>query len=344
MYLTYIDKTLIIIYSEKSKKAGGDKIFNEFVVETPKKYHMIVGDLNRNIKYLEKLFNVKINHRNNIFNFEGEKNNVERIFYFFQKLNEAIDAGFKFYAEDIDYLYNLYTNNPDINFKEVFLKNIVIEKERARKIITPKTLTQKIYIETIKNNVVTFGIGPAGTGKTFLAIAVALSYLTQNKVKKVILTRPAVEAGEKLGFLPGDIIEKVNPYLRPLFDSLEYILGPENVQRLMEKGIIEVAPLAFMRGRTLNDAFIILDEAQNTTSEQMKMFLTRLGFNSKAVITGDITQIDLPSKTLSGLVEAKEILKGIDGIAFVKFSEADVVRHRIVKSIIKAYENKSNNK
>ena len=284
---------------------------------------------------------MKINHRNNIFNFEGEKNNVEKIFKFFQKLNEAIDAGFKFYTEDIDYLYNLYKSNPEINFKDVFLKNIVIERDKTRKIITPKTITQKIYIETIKNNVITFGIGPAGTGKTFLAIAVALSYLSQNKVGKVILTRPAVEAGEKLGFLPGDIIEKVNPYLRPLFDSLEYILGPENVQRLLDKGIVEVAPLAFMRGRTLNDAFIILDEAQNTTSEQMKMFLTRIGFNSKAVITGDITQIDLPSKTLSGLVEAKDILKGIDGIAFVKFTEADVVRHKIVKSIIKAYENKS---
>ncbi len=323
------------------KFLGGDKIFNEFVVETPKKYFMITGDFNKNIKHLEKLFNVKINHRNNIFNFEGDKSNVKNIFNFFQKLNDVIDAGFKFYSEDLDYLYNLYKSNPDINFKDVFLKNVVIEKNKTRKTITPKTLTQKIYIETIKNNVVTFGIGPAGTGKTFLAIAVALSYLTQSKVGKVILTRPAVEAGEKLGFLPGDMIEKVNPYLRPLYDALDYILGSEKVKHLMEKGIVEVAPLAFMRGRTLNDAFIILDEAQNTTSEQMKMFLTRLGFNSKAVITGDITQIDLPNQKQSGLIEAKEILNNIDGIAFVRFTEMDVVRHKIVKSIIKAYENKS---
>ncbi len=314
----------------------------EFVVESPNKYLMFTGDLNRNVKYFEKLFNVKINHRNNIFNFEGDKKAVQSIFNFFQKINEMIDAGFKLYSEDIDYLYNLFKANPDVNFKDIFQKNIIIGKNKGKKVITPKTLTQKIYIETIRNNVVTFGIGPAGTGKTFLAIAVAISFLTQNKVGKVILTRPAVEAGEKLGFLPGDMIEKVNPYLRPLYDSLDYILGAETVKNLMEKGIVEVAPLAFMRGRTLNDAFIILDEAQNTTSEQMKMFLTRLGFNSKAVITGDITQIDLPNQKMSGLIEAKNILKNIDGIAFVKFTEMDVVRHKIVKSIIKAYENKDN--
>ena len=199
---------------------------------------------------------------------------------------------------------------------------------------------QKIYVESIKNNVVTFGIGPAGTGKTYLAIALALSFLTYNKVGKVILTRPAVEAGEKLGFLPGNMIEKVNPYLRPLYDALEDILGVEQVIKLTEKGFLEVAPLAFMRGRTLNDAFIILDEAQNTTSEQMKMFLTRLGFNSKAVVTGDTTQIDLPAHINSGLVEAEKILFDIKGIAFITFSKNDVVRHKIVKDIIKAYESK----
>ena len=331
---------ILIIWLYHRKKIRRSKIINEFVVESPKKYFIITGDLNKNIKHFERLFNVKINHRDKIFNFQGDKKAVKSIFNFFQKLNDVIDAGFKFYYEDIDYLYNLYKVNPDVDFKEIFLKNIVIQSSKGKKVITPKTLTQKIYIETIKNNVITFGIGPAGTGKTFLAIAVAISYLTQNRVAKVILTRPAVEAGEKLGFLPGDMIEKVNPYLRPLYDSLDYILGPETVKNLMEKGIVEVAPLAFMRGRTLNDAFIILDEAQNTTSEQMKMFLTRLGFNSKAVITGDITQIDLPNQKLSGLIEAKSILKNIDDIAFVKFSEMDVVRHKIVKSIIKAYENK----
>ncbi len=211
---------------------------------------------------------------------------------------------------------------------------------KKKKQITPKTLVQKIYVESIKNNTVTFGIGPAGTGKTYLAIALALSYFTFNKVGKVILTRPAVEAGEKLGFLPGNITEKVNPYLRPLYDALNDILGLENVNKLVEKGFVEIAPLAFMRGRTLNDSFIILDEAQNTTSEQMKMFLTRLGFNSKAVITGDITQIDLPNNVRSGLVEAERILHNINGIAFVKFTKNDVVRHKIVKDIIRAYEAK----
>jgi hypothetical protein len=206
--------------------------------------------------------------------------------------------------------------------------------------ISGKEGALKIYVESIKNNTITFGIGPAGTGKTYLAIAMALSYFTFNKVGKVILTRPAVEAGERLGFLPGNITEKVNPYLRPLYDALNDILGVENVLRLIEKGFVEIAPLAFMRGRTLNDSFIILDEAQNTTSEQMKMFLTRLGFNSKAVITGDITQIDLPNNIRSGLVEAEKLLKDIKGIAVVKFSKSDVVRHKIVKDIIKAYESK----
>jgi len=208
----------------------------------------------------------------------------------------------------------------------------------ARKVVVPRSLNQRAYLERIEAQDMVFGIGPAGTGKTYLAVAMAAAALLEKRVKRIVLCRPAVEAGEKLGFLPGDLAEKVNPYLRPLYDALYDILGYEKVGRLLERQVIEIAPLAFMRGRTLNDAFIILDEAQNTTSEQMKMFLTRIGFNSKAVITGDITQIDLPRERTSGLIETKNILQGIDGIQFIFFSKQDVVRHRLVQEIIRAYE------
>ncbi len=275
-----------------------------------------------------------------MFQVEGNKEDINNIELFFNKLNDLINSDFQLTYDKIDDLFTFHKTNPDIPFKEIFLNTIPINKQKRKKFISPKTLMQKIYVESIKNNVITFGIGPAGTGKTYLAIALALSFLTYNKVAKVILTRPAVEAGEKLGFLPGNMIEKVNPYLRPLYDALEDILGVEQVLKLTEKGFLEIAPLAFMRGRTLNDAFIILDEAQNTTSEQMKMFLTRLGFNSKAVVTGDTTQIDLPAHVNSGLVEAEKILSDIQNIAFVTFSKNDVVRHKIVKDIIKAYESK----
>jgi len=300
----------------------------------------ISGEFNKNLKYISKLFNVKINIKGNYFRLEGEEEDIADIELFFTKLNDLINNGFELAYDKIDDLYSFHKNNPEVPFKDIFLNAIPINKLKKKKQITPKTLVQKIYVESIKNNTVTFGIGPAGTGKTYLAIALALSYFTFNKVGKVILTRPAVEAGEKLGFLPGNIAEKVNPYLRPLYDALNDILGVENVSKLIEKGFVEIAPLAFMRGRTLNDSFIILDEAQNTTSEQMKMFLTRLGFNSKAVITGDITQIDLPNNVKSGLVEAEIILRDIKGIAFVKFTKSDVVRHKIVKDIIRAYEAK----
>ncbi len=204
--------------------------------------------------------------------------------------------------------------------------------------VTPKSINQRRYVEAIRNNDVVFGIGPGGTGKTFLAVAMAITYLLEKSVSRIVLTRPAVEAGEKLGFLPGDIEEKINPYLRPLYDSLHILLDAEKIQRYMEDGTIEIAPLAFMRGRTLSDAFIILDEAQNTTSEQMKMFLTRIGMRSKAVITGDVTQIDLPMGRASGLIEARTILGDVDGLAFCYFNENDVVRHHLVRLIIKAYQ------
>jgi phosphate starvation-inducible PhoH-like protein len=227
-----------------------------------------------------------------------------------------------------------------MSLKELFLNNIPVSSKR--RFIIPKTENQKRYLDSIKEFDIVFGIGPAGTGKTYLAMAMAVNALLKKEVTRIVLARPAIEAGEKLGFLPGDIQEKVNPYLRPLYDALYDMMEAEKVMSLMERGVIEIAPLAFMRGRTLNDAFVILDEAQNTTTEQMKMFLTRLGFNSKAVITGDVTQIDLPSNRASGLVEVMKILDGITGITFVSFSERDVVRHKLVQAIIKAYERYEN--
>ncbi|MCX8084046.1 MAG: PhoH family protein [Calditerrivibrio sp.] len=237
---------------------------------------------------------------------------------------------------DIEHAINMADADDTSVIKEVLTEKIKVSG-RAKE-VTAKTKNQKKYIESIRQNDIVFGIGPAGTGKTYLAVAMAVNYYITKKVNRIILTRPAVEAGEKLGFLPGDIADKINPYLRPLYDALYYMLDFERVSALIEKGVIELAPLAFMRGRTLDDAFIILDEAQNTTMEQMKMFLTRLGFNSKAVITGDITQIDLPQEKKSGLVLVKDVLKNIKGIDFVEFTKVDVVRNPIVQKIIKAYE------
>ncbi len=222
------------------------------------------------------------------------------------------------------------------SLRDLFLNNIPVSSKK--RFVIPKTETQRRYIEAIKNFDIVISIGPAGTGKTYLAMAMAISALLKKQISRIILARPAIEAGEKLGFLPGDIYDKVNPYLRPLYDALFDMMEAEKASKLVERGIIEIAPLAFMRGRTLNDSFIILDEAQNTTSEQMKMYLTRLGFNSKTVITGDVTQIDLPSGKTSGLIEAEKLLSGIEGIKFIYFSERDVVRHRLVQEIIKAYE------
>ena len=232
---------------------------------------------------------------------------------------------------------NVVNRKEEEKSEEDLEKKVVLITHRKKPIIA-KTKSQSVYVDTIEDNTITFGIGPAGTGKTYLAMAMAVSYLKQNKVNRIILTRPAVEAGEKLGFLPGSIAEKVDPYLRPLYDALYEMVDADKINDMLEKNIIEIAPLAFMRGRTLNDAFIILDEAQNTTKEQMKMFLTRIGFGSKAVITGDITQIDLPKISQSGLVEAMEVLSGVEDIGFVYFSEKDVVRHPVVQRIIKAYE------
>jgi phosphate starvation-inducible PhoH-like protein len=254
------------------------------------------------------------------------------------KLQELIRAGYPVYPSDVAYALRILQASPKANLKEIFLDKVYITAEQ--KVISPKSINQKLYIDNIRTHDIVFGIGPAGTGKTYLAVAMAVSAFVSKQVRSIILARPAVEAGERLGFLPGDMAQKVNPYLRPLHDALNAMLGRGKVADLIEEGLIEIAPLAFMRGRTLSNAFVILDEAQNTTHEQMKMFLTRLGFNSKAVITGDITQIDLPENRQSGLIEAARILNTIQGIAFNQFSEVDVVRHRLVQEIIRAYADK----
>jgi phosphate starvation-inducible PhoH-like protein len=252
------------------------------------------------------------------------------------ELYEILKHGHPIYPSDVEYAIRIIRGDRNAELKDIFLDTIYVSANK--RVISPKSINQKLYIDAIRAHDIVFGIGPAGTGKTYLAMAMALAALMKNQVTRMVLCRPAVEAGEKLGFLPGDLAEKVNPYLRPLYDALHDMVDFDRARRMLERGTIEVAPLAFMRGRTLNDSFIILDEAQNTTSEQMKMFLTRLGYNSKAVITGDVTQIDLPSGKLSGLKEASIVLGATPGISFIRFNDRDVVRHRLVQSIIKAYE------
>jgi phosphate starvation-inducible protein PhoH and related proteins len=260
--------------------------------------------------------------------------NAEKII---QEIRSISYEGYILNPEDIRYaVRSASSEGQSVSVKELFLNNIPVSSKK--RFIIPKTETQRRYIEAIRNYDIVIGIGPAGTGKTYLAMAMAINAFLKKQVSRIVLARPAVEAGEKLGFLPGDLYEKVNPYLRPLYDALFDMMEAEKAGKLVDRGIIEIAPLAFMRGRTLNDSFIILDEAQNTTSEQMKMYLTRLGFNSKTVITGDVTQIDLPHGKASGLIEVEKILNGVEGIKFIYFSEKDVVRHKLVQEIVKAYE------
>ena len=253
-----------------------------------------------------------------------------------KELYGLLENDYPIYASDVDYAVRILSRDRSAKLRDIFLDAIYITAHK--RVVTPKSVAQKEYIDAIRNYDIVFGIGPAGTGKTYLAMAMAVAALMRDSFARMILTRPAVEAGEKLGFLPGDLAEKVNPYLRPLYDALHDMVDFDRARKMLERGTIEVAPLAFMRGRTLNDSFVILDEAQNTTPEQMKMFLTRLGYGSKAVITGDVTQIDLPSGKPSGLKDAVQILAGIDGIRFCYFSERDVVRHRLVRDIISAYD------
>ncbi len=296
----------------------------------------LFGDQNRHLQQIAESLDIDIKARGNSAHLQGDPIAVKLAQKLMTQLYGLLKDHYPIYSKDIDYAIRLLSANDGVELKDVFLDTVFITAKKQA--IAPKSSAQKDYIDAMRQHDIVFGIGPAGTGKTYLAMAMAVSALSKGIVDRIILTRPAVEAGETLGFLPGDLTEKVDPYLRPLYDALHDMMRFEKAANLMQQGIIEVAPIAFMRGRTLNDSFVILDEAQNTTSEQMKMFLTRIGFNSKAVITGDITQIDLPSHKSSGLVEAKEILRHIEGIAFVFFTQQDVVRHRLVQDIILAYE------
>lgn len=296
----------------------------------------LFGEHGENLKRLEKKIGVKLNTRGNIVAIQGTEEKVLLAERLLKELSVLLLKGYVLHPTDIDYAIRMCSLESEAHLSEIFMDTVYVSFKK--KIIAPKSIAQKRYIDAIRKYDIVFGIGPAGTGKTYLAMAMAVAALSRKEVERVILTRPAVEAGEKLGFLPGDIAAKVDPYLRPLYDALHDMMDFERAQKLIERGIIEIAPLAFMRGRTLNDSFVIMDEAQNTTSEQMKMFLTRLGFGSKTVVTGDITQIDLPLAKPSGLVEIQRVLKDIEGIEFVYFSEKDVVRHPLVQDIIKAYE------
>ena len=302
---------------------------------SPEDLYCLFGKGDENIKKLANILDLKIGTRGSEVLIEGDKDKELIAYNFIKNLENLFKSGKKPTQEDIR-LYLAQIDQKE-GIKEKLEYKEIIKTYRGR-IISPKTSQQQKYVEEIEKNDITFGVGPAGTGKTYLAVAMAVKYLKEGKIARIILTRPAVEAGEKLGFLPGTLEEKISPYLRPLYDALFEMLDPDKVQTLLDRNIIEIAPLAFMRGRTLNDAFIILDEAQNTTREQMKMFLTRLGFGSKVVVTGDISQIDLPKKEESGLVEAIKILRGIKGISIIQFSRKDVVRHKLVQEIIKAYE------
>src|SRR5213593_292174 len=296
----------------------------------------LFGSYDENLKHLESLFNVRIRTQGHELLVDGESPGLEKVDRILDQLSSLMRDGYKLSNGDVKIAADLVAQSDDVDLRDHFLKGSLTAAGKRR--VAPKTVNQRRYLDAIEQHDIVFGIGPAGTGKTYLAMAQAVAFLVAKKVSRIILARPAVEAGEKLGFLPGDLQEKVNPYLRPLYDALYDMLDVERVARYIERGTIEIAPIAFMRGRTLNDSFVILEEAQKTTSEQMKMFLTHLGFGAKAVITGDITQIDLPAGRTSGLVEAIDILKDVNGLAFVHFDESDVVRHHLVQRIIRAYD------
>jgi phosphate starvation-inducible PhoH-like protein len=297
---------------------------------------VLYGEGDRTLRILEDELGVDAHARGNEVRLMGAPADVAAARKVLEELYAALRAGSPVQPRDVRPAVRMVTQEPEVDLQQVY--EDVLAGVGVRRKISAKNLAQREYIELIRNHDIVMAIGPAGTGKTYLAMAMAMAALNRHEVSRVVLTRPAVEAGERLGFLPGSMAEKVNPYLRPLYDALNDMVPIEKVGRLLERGVIEVAPLAFMRGRTLNDSFVILDEAQNTTNEQMKMFLTRLGFDSKAVVTGDVTQIDLPTDKRSGLVEVMEILKDVEGIGFMRFTQADVVRHPLVQSIIRAYE------
>jgi phosphate starvation-inducible PhoH-like protein len=314
-----------------SKVESGRLEFND-----PRLFRDLLGQHDQHVKFIQHTLEIKLRVRGSVVEIEGDPLQVELATQIIRQLYGLLEKGYPVYASDVDYAIRILSGDGRARLQDIFLDTIYISAHKRT--ITPKSIAQKAYIEAIRKHDIVFGIGPAGTGKTYLAMAMAVAELMKNNCVRIVLTRPAVEAGEKLGFLPGDLAEKVNPYLRPLYDALHDMVDFDRARKLVERGTIEVAPLAFMRGRTLNDSFVILDEAQNTTPEQMKMFLTRLGYGSKAVITGDATQIDLPAGKPSGLKEASRILKDVPGIRFVTFTEKDVARHHLVQEIIMAYE------
>src|ERR1700745_3715689 len=304
-------------------------------IEVSSNIETLFGTRDENLHVLEDGLNITIDLRSNGIELEGAPRDVARAEQVFADYDHLQRSGYSFNNGDLNSMLRVLTADPKAPLRG--LAEAGRQRSFGRRTVQPKSVNQRRYLEAIEKHDMVFGIGPAGTGKTYLAVAMAISALLAKRVNRIILARPAVEAGERLGFLPGTLQDKIDPYLRPLYDALYDMLDPEKVDRYLEKNVIEIAPIAFMRGRTLNDSFVILDEAQNTTSEQMKMFVTRLGFNSKAVITGDITQIDLPNARRSGLLEAIEVLRHVDGLAFVHFDEGDVVRHHLVQRIVRAY-------
>jgi phosphate starvation-inducible PhoH-like protein len=297
---------------------------------------VLSGTMEENLRYLAERLGVRLSARGNAVTLEGEPEAVERARRVLADLGKLVASGYAVGREEFRTALRVVEEDPGVDLVAFFSDASI--PDAVKRLLVPRSLKQRLFIQTVSRSDLVFAVGPAGTGKTYLAVAMAAAALAEKRVRRIVLTRPAVEAGERLGFLPGDLVEKVNPYLRPVYDALYDILGYEKVARHLERGVIEIAPLAFMRGRTLNDSFMLLDEAQNTTPEQMKMFLTRMGFHSKMVVTGDVTQIDLPTEKASGLVLARQVLGNLKGICFFDFTKEDVVRHRLVQQVVDAYE------
>jgi phosphate starvation-inducible PhoH-like protein len=321
---------------KKDRTQDGQELTKKISFQDTDFFRLLCGQQGSHLKIIEAGLGVSATARGTEVLLRGGDWEIELAEKALRQLYDLIKSNYPIYGNDVEYAVRILSGNQSADIKKIFMDSVFISSQKKN--ISPKSITQKEYIDGIRNFDIVFGIGPAGTGKTYLAMAMAVASLLKKEVNRVVLARPAVEAGEKLGFLPGDLAEKVNPYLRPLYDALHDMMDFSDASRLIQQGVIEVAPLAFMRGRTLNDSFVILDEAQNATTEQMKMFLTRLGFGSKAVITGDVTQTDLPQGKTSGLIQARSLLTGISGIKFVFFTRDDVVRHPLVQLVIDAYE------